>query len=145
MSVSASATLERGSVSETSYLDIVLVVVVAVAALALGAPAVGVVVGAAAWIVVRCASLVAEGRIADVDDPRRQLGLGVALRMLRVWLLACAIIVVGVTSTRADALATAQTAATRTRTMSRYEVRDTDPRSRVAEALTDKGCSRSRA
>lgn len=93
--------------SLASYLDIVLVLVAAVAALALGAPPVGVTVGAIAWIVVRGASLVADRRIADVDDARRQLGLGVALRMLRVWVLACAIIAVGVTSARADALATA--------------------------------------
>ncbi len=55
----------------------------------------------------RAASLVADRRIAEVPDARRQLGLGVALRMLRVWLLACAIIAVGLTSGRADALATA--------------------------------------
>ena len=91
----------------SSYLDIVLVLVAAAGALALGAPPVGVAVGAVAWIAVRAASLVADRRIADVDDPRRQLGLGVALRMLRVWVLACAIIAVGVTSDRADALATA--------------------------------------
>ncbi len=93
--------------SLASYLDIVLVLGAAVVALALGAPPVGVVVGAAAWIVVRAASLVADRRIADIDDARRQLGLGVALRMLRVWVLACAIIAVGLTSSRADALATA--------------------------------------
>jgi Flp pilus assembly protein TadB len=56
---------------------------------------------------VRAASLVADRRIADVDDPRRQLGLGVALRMLRVWVLACAIIALGLASGRADALAAA--------------------------------------
>jgi len=94
-------------VSETSYLDIVLVLVAAACAIALGAPQVGVIVGAVAWIAVRGASLVADQRIADVDDPRRQLGLGVALRMLRVWVLACAIIAVGLTASRADALATA--------------------------------------
>jgi hypothetical protein len=94
-------------VSETSYLDIVLVLVAAACALVLGAPTLGVVVGAVAWIVVRAASLVADRRIADVADARRQLGLGVALRMLRVWVLACAIIAVGLTSGRADALATA--------------------------------------
>ena len=91
----------------TSYLDLVLVLVVAVCAIALGAPTLGVAVAAAAWIAVRGASLVADRRIADVDDARRQLGLGVALRMLRVWVRACAIIAVGLTSGRADALATA--------------------------------------
>lgn len=107
MSVSASASFERGSVSLTSYLDVVLVLVGAACALALGAPPVGVVVGAVAWILVRGASLVADRRIAGVDDPRHQLGLGVALRMLRVWVLACAIIAVGLTSSRANALAAA--------------------------------------
>ena len=84
--------------SLTSYLDIVLVLVVAVAALALGAPAVGVCVGAIAWIVVRCASLVADRRIAEVRRRAPPARARVALRMLRVWLLACAIIAVGVTS-----------------------------------------------
>ncbi len=93
--------------SLSSYLDIVLVLVAAACALALGAPSAGVTVGAVAWIVVRGASLVADRRIEEVDDPRRRLGLGVALRMLRVWVLACAIIAVGVTSSRANALATA--------------------------------------
>jgi hypothetical protein len=94
-------------VSIASYVDIVLVVVAAACALALGAPPVGVAVGAGAWIAVRGASLAADRRIANHVDARRQLGLGVALRMLRVWVLACAIIAVGVTSSRPDALATA--------------------------------------
>jgi len=107
LSVSASASFERGSVSLTSYLDVVLVLVGAACALALGAPPTGVAVGAVAWIVVRAASLVADRRIEDIADARRQLGLGVALRMLRVWVLACAIIAVGLTSSRANALAAA--------------------------------------
>jgi hypothetical protein len=107
LSVSVSATFERGSVSETSYLDIVLVLVAAACALALGAPPVGIAVGAVAWIAVRGASTIAERRIADLPDARRQLGMGVALRMLRVWVLACAIIAVGLTSTKDDALAAA--------------------------------------
>ena len=107
MSVSASASIERGSVSQTSYFDVVLVLVGAACALALGAPPTGVAVGAVAWIVVRAASLVADRRIEDIADARRQLGLGVALRMLRVWVLACAIIAVGLTSSRANALAAA--------------------------------------
>lgn len=93
--------------SLTSYLDIVLVLVVAVVALALGAPAVGLTVGAVAWVVVRVASVIADRRLALITDVRRRLGLGVAVGMLRVWVLAGAIIVVGITSTRSDALATA--------------------------------------
>jgi hypothetical protein len=94
-------------VSLTSYLDIVLVVVGAVCALALGAPGVGLAVGTVAWIVVRGASMLVDRRIEAVQDLRRRLGLGVAIGMLRVWVLAGAIIVVGITSTRANALTTA--------------------------------------
>jgi hypothetical protein len=89
------------------YLDIVLVLVAAACALGLGAPVLGVAVGVGAWIAVRLSSQVAERRLELVGDMRRRLGLGVALGLLRVWVLAIAIIVVGVTSTRGDALATA--------------------------------------
>lgn len=107
MSVSASATLERGSVSLSSYLDIVLVAVGALVALALGAPEVGLVVGTVAWVVVRVGSMAADSRIEAIADIRRRLGLGVVLGMARVWLLALTIIAVGITSTRENALAAA--------------------------------------
>lgn len=107
MSVSASATLERGSVSLSSYLDIVLVAVGALVALALGAPEVGLVVGTVAWVVVRVGSMAADSRIEAITDIRRRLGLGVVLGMARVWLLALTIIAVGITSTRENALAAA--------------------------------------
>ena len=106
LSVSASAPLERGSVVLT-YVDIVLVVVVAVPALALGAPTLGYVVGAAAWIVQRLASVELDRRLAVVPDMRRRLGLGVASAMARVWVLAATIMIVGVTATRADGLTAA--------------------------------------
>jgi len=89
------------------YLDIVLVLLAAVPALAAGAPALGFAVGAAAWIVLRCVSVPVDRKLEEIDDLRRRLGLAVAYKMGRVWLLACAIIAVGVTSTRADALTTA--------------------------------------
>jgi hypothetical protein len=106
LSVSASATFERGSVALT-YLDIVLVVVVAVPALALGAPELGYTVGAAAWIIQRIASVEVDRRLEQVTELRRRLGLGVASSMLRVWLLAVTIMVVGVAAARADGLTAA--------------------------------------
>ena len=107
MSVSASATFdERGSVALT-YLDILLVLVIAVPALSLGAPALGYTVGGAAWILVRVASTIVERRIGGVGDVRRQLGFAVGYRMLRVWILACAIIVLGIAASRADGLTAA--------------------------------------
>jgi hypothetical protein len=106
LSISAAATFERGSVSLT-YLDIFLVVVAAIPALALGAPTVGCTVGVAAWIVQRVASVELDRRLATVGDMRRRLGLGVASSMARTWVLAAAIMIVGLTVSRADGLTAA--------------------------------------
>ena len=89
------------------HLDIVLVLLVAVPALALGAPALGYAVGAAAWILQRAASVAADRWLAEMTDYRRRIGYGVGSSMLRVWLLACAIMIVGLTATRADGLTAA--------------------------------------
>ena len=89
------------------YLDIVLVVIVAVALLATDVPTVGLLVGAAAWIVMRVAQIAADKQIVNIHDLRRRLGLGVAFSLLRVWLLATAIIVCGIAVSRADGLTAA--------------------------------------
>lgn len=106
MSVSAPVTFERSSVS-LRYLDIVLVVLAAVPVLALGAPALGYAVGAGAWIVQRLSAVALEARIKDLEDQRRRLGISLASSMGRVWLMAAAIMVVGVTSSRPDGLTAA--------------------------------------
>ncbi len=105
MSVSATASFERRSV--LPYLDIVLVLIVAAPALTAGAPALGYAIGGAAWIVARLVSVAVDRRIANVGDLRRMLGLSVAYKMLRVWMLAIAIIVAGVAGARADGLTAA--------------------------------------
>jgi hypothetical protein len=97
---------ERGSVA-LLYLDIVLVVIVAVPALALGAPRLGYIVGAVAWIVMRLAQVELDKHLRTVHDLRRRLGLGVAYSMARVWVLAGAIILAGVAATRHDGLTAA--------------------------------------
>jgi len=102
----ASANSERGSVA-LEYLDIVLVVIVAVVLLATNVPTVGLLVGAAAWIVMRVAQIAADKQIVNIHDLRRRLGMGVAFSMLRVWLLAGAIIFCGVAVSRADGLTAA--------------------------------------
>ena len=107
MSISAaSANSERGSVA-LEYLDIVLVVIVAVVLLATDVPTVGLLVGAAAWIVMRVAQIAADKQIVNIHDLRRRLGLGVAFSLLRVALLATAIIVCGIAVSRADGLTAA--------------------------------------
>jgi len=89
------------------YLDIVLVVLFAAPVLAAGAPVLGYMVGATAWITMRATSVAVERRLAGIDDIGRRLGFGVGYSMLRVWILACAIIIVGVMGARADGLTAA--------------------------------------
>lgn len=89
------------------YIDIVLVLVAAVPLLAAGVPTVGFVVGAVSWIVLRIASDAVDKRLATERDLRRRLGLGVASSLARVWILACAIMIVGVTASRPDGLTAA--------------------------------------
>jgi len=104
--VSAPTERERGSVA-LLYLDMVLVALAVVPLLAAGVPATGLVVGAAAWIVLRIAQIAVDKQLVNVHELRRRLGLGVAFSMLRVWLLASAIIIVGLTASRADGLTAA--------------------------------------
>jgi len=106
MLIGAPATFGRVPVA-LLYLDVVLVLLAAIPALALGAPVLGYTVGAAAWIVGRIASAEVERRIAVVGDINRRLGFGVASSMLRVWLLAAAIMIVGLAGSRADGLTAA--------------------------------------
>lgn len=104
--VSAPSEREHGSVA-LLYLDIVVVALAVPIAIAVGAPTVGVVAGAAAWIVLRIAQIAMDKQLVNVHDLRRRLGLGVAFSMLRVWLLATVIIVCGIAVSRADGLAAA--------------------------------------
>ena len=106
VSVGAPASAGRRALS-LAYLDVVVVLIAAVPALTLGAPVLGYVVGAVAWIVQRAVSVATDSRLANVADLRRRLGLGVASSMLRVWLLACAILAVGVAGSRPDGLTAA--------------------------------------
>ncbi|MEY2443230.1 MAG: hypothetical protein QOJ46_2656 [bacterium] len=107
MSVSVVPTFERSSVPLLRYIDMVLVLLLAVPVLAAGAPALGYTVGAAAWILVRLVSLVADRRLENVSDVRSRLALGVAFGMVRVWVLAGTIVTVGLAGTRADGLTVA--------------------------------------
>lgn len=89
------------------YPDVVLVLIATIPVLALGAPVLGYAVGGAAWIVQRAASVMAERRIAQIRELRPRLGYGVGLSMLRVWVLAGAIVAAGVGGTRPDGLTAA--------------------------------------
>jgi hypothetical protein len=88
------------------YLDVVLVVLATPVALALGAPVVGVVVSAAAWIVQRVLARAGQRWIAGRGDDAR-FGLNLIDGFGRIWLLAAAIVLAAVIGGRRDGLAAA--------------------------------------
>ena len=69
----------------------------------MGAPVLGYVVGAAAWIVTRVLGAWIE-RYARTRDVKAQLALNFGVLMGRVWIVGIAILVVGQTADRADGL-----------------------------------------
>jgi len=87
-----------------AYLDVVVLVVAAPIMLLIGVPAVGYLVGAGAWIVLRAAGVAVERLIAATDDPRREVTLRLAYLMGRLFGLAIAVILVRNGSGRDDGL-----------------------------------------
>jgi hypothetical protein len=63
-------------------------------------------IGAAAWILQRVVAATDRRWIQKVSEPRKQLGYGLFEAFGRIWLMAGAIIIAGVTA-RADGLTTA--------------------------------------
>jgi hypothetical protein len=98
---------ERVSGTVLQYLDIAIVLIGAIVALILGAPALGVVVGAAGWLVQRALQIVDRRATAKVGDSLRRAGLRWAEAFGRIWLLAGAIIVAALVGNRHDGLAAA--------------------------------------
>ncbi len=88
------------------YLDVVLVVLAAPVAIALGAPVVGVVVSAAAWLMQRVLALAGRRWIAGREADAR-FGLNLIDGFGRIWLLAGAIVLAAVIGGRSDGLAAA--------------------------------------
>ena len=91
------------------YLDVVLVVVAAPVALGVGAPALGFLVGALAWMLQRVVEVVDRRWLSKAVAPRTQLGLNLFEAFGRIWLLAGAIVIAGVAGGRADGLTAAVT------------------------------------
>jgi hypothetical protein len=88
------------------YLDVAVLALAAAPALALGVPVLGYCIGAAAWILQRVVAATDRRWIQKVSEPRKQLGYGLFEAFGRIWLMAGAIIIAGVTA-RADGLTTA--------------------------------------
>jgi len=91
------------------YLDIVVLAVVTPVVLALGAPPLGYLIGAVAWVLQRILAHADRRWISRTRQPRTQLGLNLAEAFGRIWLLAGAIILAGVAGGHPDGLTAALT------------------------------------
>lgn len=98
--------LPKRSTAILRYLDVVLVVLAVPVALALGAPAVGVIVSAAAWLIQRVLAGAGQRWIAGRGDDAR-FGLNLIDGFGRIWLLAGAIVLAAVIGGRRDGLTAA--------------------------------------
>jgi hypothetical protein len=86
------------------YLDIVVVLLAAPFVVLLGAPVLGYVVGAGAWIIQRAAAVTIERRAERAGDVKTALGLNMASLVLRAWLIGLTILAVGLIADREDGL-----------------------------------------
>ena len=86
------------------YLDIIVVLLAAPFVLLLGAPTLGYVVGATAWIIQRVAAVTIERRAERSGDVKTALGLNMASLVLRAWLIGLTILAVGLIADREDGL-----------------------------------------
>lgn len=81
-------------------LDVLLVLVTAPVVAIAGAPALGVLVGAAAWIVQRFAALAIEARAKQVENVRSAVTMNLAGAFGRAWIVGLAILLVGTLGSR---------------------------------------------
>lgn len=93
MSLSAS-TASEPSVPALRYFDVALIVVAAPIMLLIGVPAVGYLVGAGAWIVLRAAGVGVEHLAGRTRDPNRAIGIRLGYMLGRLFALALAVILV---------------------------------------------------
>jgi len=87
-----------------AYLDVVVLVVAAPIMLLIGAPAVGYLVGAGVWIMLRAVGVAMERLITAIHDPQRQVALRLAYLLGRLFALAIAVILVRNGAGRDDGL-----------------------------------------
>jgi hypothetical protein len=86
------------------YLDVALVLLAAPFVVLTGAPVLGYVAGAAAWVVSRALGAAAERAARNKADVRAAIGVNMGTLLLRVWIVALTILVVGLAGTRQDGL-----------------------------------------
>jgi len=86
-------------------IDVFIVAVTAPVVVLLGAPALGVLVGAAAWIIQRCCALLIEGQARRAQTVKQVLSMNLAGVVGRSWLVALTVLAVGLAGEREDGLA----------------------------------------
>jgi hypothetical protein len=89
------------------YVDIFIVLVTAPVVALLGAPVLGTLVGAAAWVLQRLTALFLESRAKRAESVKQALGINLAGVVGRSWLVALTILAVGLAGDREDGLAAA--------------------------------------
>ncbi len=88
------------------YLDVVVLILAAPFVWLMGAPMLGFVVGAGAWLITRVAGELIE-RQARGREVKTQLALNFGVMLGRVWVVGIAILIVGKTADQADGLTAA--------------------------------------
>ena len=105
--MSSSVSVISEPLASLRWIDVILVVAVAPFVLLTGAPVLGYVVGAGAWIVTRLLAMLVERRAAASDNPKTVAGLMLFTGLGRAWLLGLSILVVGLAGSRRDGLTAA--------------------------------------
>jgi hypothetical protein len=100
-----SGTVGERSIGISQYLDIVLVVIAVPVALALGAPVLGIAIGAVAWIAQRLLAQFDRRLIEGTTELQTRFGVNLVEAFGRIWLLAGAIVIAAVAGGRSDGLA----------------------------------------
>ena len=107
--MNATASVTSDPLAPVRYLDVIVVVLAAPFVVLMDLPVLGYAVGAGAWILQRVAQAAVGRAGRRMADQRKALGLGMASSMGRAWLVAIAILVVGLTAEREDGLTAALT------------------------------------
>jgi hypothetical protein len=102
--MSSAAMPTSDSLFVVRYLDVLIVLLAAPFVVLMGAPVLGYVAGATAWIVSRVGGAWAERWARTHKDARGQVGIGFAVLMGRAWLLGLTILLVGLEGEREDGL-----------------------------------------
>jgi hypothetical protein len=89
------------------YLDVIVVVLAAPFVILTGAPVLGYLVGAAAWIVTRFAAVAIERAAGRSRNPRAVAALHLTVLLGRVWVVGLSILAVGLAADREDGLVAA--------------------------------------